>query len=299
MSETKAAYLREWRKNNKEKNKEYDRKYRQKSVDKRRERDRTKYYIKKETETEEDRLKRKEYKKQYYLKNKERLSENMKSKHSLNRDRDNKRSRLWRIANPEQYKSRLVDYYQKNKEVILSKLKEETQKKQNDTLNAIICDRKNLVRSPLWEGYSYDPESGELIREFYNSGNRKIGVIGNRSNGYLIFGKNCRYYRVNRIAYEIMTNQKIPIGKVIDHINGIKTDNSWSNLRLTTPRGNSQNKEIHRQGRLVGYTFDKKRQLYVAQISINQKNKRLGYFTSELKAHQAYMQACDKIGEFR
>ena len=94
-----------------------------------------------------------------------------------------------------------------------------------------------------------------------------------------------------------MTNTKLPKGKVIDHVNGLKTDNAWSNLRLTTPRGNNQNKKIHRQGRLVGYTFDKKRQLYVAQISINQRAKRLGCFTSEIEAHQVYIKACEEIGE--
>lgn len=74
--------------------------------------------------------------------------------------------------------------------------------------------------------------------------------------------------------------------KEVDHINGIKNDNRIANLREVTPRQNQVNKEIHRNGHLPGTTHrgDK----WISQIWINNTNKYIGIYDTEIEAHIAY-----------
>jgi len=48
------------------------------------------------------------------------------------------------------------------------------------------------------------------------------------------------YIRVHRLVFETFVSE-IPQGYQIDHINTIRTDNSLENLRLCTPKENSNN----------------------------------------------------------
>ena len=68
---------------------------------------------------------------------------------------------------------------------------------------------------------------------------------------------------------------------VIDHIDGIKTNNSISNLRAVTDRENSQNQKCHRNGKLVGACFEKRiahrSKPWKAYIRINGVLKHLGH----------------------
>lgn len=48
-----------------------------------------------------------------------------------------------------------------------------------------------------------------------------------------------------------------------------------------------------------GVVFIKKRNEYIAQICVNNKNIRLGYFNNPMQAHEAYQKASIKYhGEF-
>jgi len=83
-----------------------------------------------------------------------------------------------------------------------------------------------------------------------------------------------------------------PKGEV-DHINGKTNDNKRENLRSATHRQNGQNKDIHRNGKLVGANFYKPTKTWRSQININGKVIHLGTFDTAQKAHEAYMKKCE------
>ncbi len=84
-------------------------------------------------------------------------------------------------------------------------------------------------------------------------------------------------------------------GKLADHWNGDSLDNQRHNLRATDTRGNCQNTKHHRKGKLVGATFDKRRHKWESKIYVAGKRKFLGYFDTELKAHNTYVIAAQNL----
>ena len=72
----------------------------------------------------------------------------------------------------------------------------------------------------------------------------------------------------------------------IDHENHTRDDNSNDNLRVVTNQQNCFNRS-----NVKGYTWDKSRKKWVAQIMLDGKNKNLGGFETEEDAHEAYLKA--------
>lgn len=88
---------------------------------------------------------------------------------------------------------------------------------------------------------------------------------------------------------------KCSAGYMSDHINGNSLDNRKSNLRIATNRENSQNRTIHRNGRLLGCYYHKQAKKWQADIKVNGSKKYLGLFKTEHEAHQAYMKAYNEL----
>mgnify|MGYP003647959551 CR=1 FL=1 len=78
--------------------------------------------------------------------------------------------------------------------------------------------------------------------------------------------------------------------QAVDHINRIKTDNRFENLRYCTDSENQWNRESVDNAK--GYYFTKNK--WRTTIRINGKKKYLGMFDNEEEAHQAYLDAKDK-----
>jgi hypothetical protein len=83
----------------------------------------------------------------------------------------------------------------------------------------------------------------------------------------------------------------------VDHANGVTLDNRRSNLRIVTIRQNNQNTRKHRAGRLVGATFHKQANRWMAQIGIDGKQIYLGLFPTEQAAHEKYLEALTNLKE--
>lgn len=107
-----------------------------------------------------------------------------------------------------------------------------------------------------------------------------------------------RNYRENGKQHSISMQREI-LGlkrrdrRIGDHWNGDTLDNQRGNLRITDSRGNSQNRKIHRAGKLVGASFRKANGKWQARIRVGSEEKHLGYFPTELKAHETYLEAVE------
>jgi hypothetical protein len=83
----------------------------------------------------------------------------------------------------------------------------------------------------------------------------------------------------------------------VDHINGIRDDNRYINLRVVTRSVNMQNQRqprSHYRGRTskyLGVSFRHERNKWIATINVDGKSRRIGSFDSEEDAHKAYVEA--------
>lgn len=118
------------------------------------------------------------------------------------------------------------------------------------------------------------PERNGSRAEYING----QGYIRIRDNGKEILG--------HRLAWRLHYG-KWPKGH-IDHINGIKTDNRISNLRVVDARQNGTNRWTHIAGRLPGASRVYKSDKWRAYIVINGKHKHIGCFKTEKQASLAY-----------
>ncbi len=139
-------------------------------------------------------------------------------------------------------------------------------------------------------GLSYEPETGAITDGHRLATGRPMPI------GYLRISRGGKSYYAHRVAWLLMTGEW---PGVVDHVNGDRADNRWSNLRLATPSQNSANARragINTTGR-KGVTPYRGR--FRAQICVCGQRKWLGDFTSIDEAASAYARAAtDAFGEF-
>jgi hypothetical protein len=149
-----------------------------------------------------------------------------------------------------------------------------------------------LTQSRLKELLHYDPETGLFTWLVSTSNCVKVGdVAGSVSHGYRIIKIDGKKYGAHRLAFLYITGN-LPENDT-DHINGIRDDNRWCNLREATRAENMQNKAPYKAGtsKYPGVYWHKQRQKWVAQITINGKQKHIGLFETEEEAYSAYCAA--------
>ena len=151
---------------------------------------------------------------------------------------------------------------------------------------------EKLTQDRLKQLVSYDPESG-LIRWAGEKRSRvKIGaLVGSKmKKGYLRAGIDKRLYMCHVIAW-LYVYGDFPEGQ-IDHINGVKDDNRISNLRISTPSGNAQNKKHARSDSKSGLMGAlRSGGSWIARLTTNGETTYLGKFKSPEDASKAYINA--------
>ena len=147
----------------------------------------------------------------------------------------------------------------------------------------------------------YNPDTGaftwKVNRNGYGGGVKPGDVAENlNDSGYIVIRPGAKHYRAHRLAWLFMTGEWPTFE--IDHINGVRTDNRWCNLRRSCREHNAQNIGGPRSDNTSGYLgvhWNTRRGKWVAQIKAFGKRHHLGYFPTPELAHAAYLKAKDEL----
>lgn len=145
----------------------------------------------------------------------------------------------------------------------------------------------------LRELLSYDPITGIFTWKVRPANRCQIGQVAGRiaNTGYRqISVENVRYL-AHRLAWLYVTGEW-PSGD-LDHRNGAKDDNRFSNLRECVAHENMQNAGLNKNNTsgFTGVTWNKKSGKWEAQIGVRRKLIKLGLFVKPEEAALAYKNA--------
>ena len=153
----------------------------------------------------------------------------------------------------------------------------------------------------LQEVLSYNGSTGEftwLVRRGTQGAGKVAGTVG--LNGYKKIRFKRRELQAHRLAWYMKTGED-PGVHTVDHINRIKTDNRFENLRLAThsqQQGNQLVSSSNTSG-FRGVSFCKRKNKWRVQLQIIGDVRFLGYFATKQEAAVAYRKAATAyFGEF-
>lgn len=147
--------------------------------------------------------------------------------------------------------------------------------------------RKLPTQNRIKELLDYNQETGHFtcIKDIgRRKAGQRIGAIN--GNGYVQILLDGHIYKAHRLAFVYMTGQD-PKDQ-IDHKNGCRSDNSWSNLRECTGLENRQNQQKPSHGKTskhIGVSYEKRDNAWIATVQINKKQYHK-YCKSEEEALQ-------------
>ena len=161
---------------------------------------------------------------------------------------------------------------------------------------------QDITQEQLKERLHYDPDTGEFTWTKKHMVHKKRSVAGHLENtGYISIRLIYRPYLAHRLAFLYMIGS-FPSCQV-DHINGIRHDNRWFNLRAAhgNQPTNLQNRREPNKGSKSGslgvsWRPDKKK--WKARIHVNYKEIHIGYFDSKEEASAAYFKKKKEVHEF-
>jgi hypothetical protein len=157
------------------------------------------------------------------------------------------------------------------------------------------------LQKRLREALAYSPDTGAWTRlvdgRWGKVVQRKAGYLNKQ--GYVIILFDGKNRRASRLAWLYMTGSWPK--RDLDHVNGIKSDNRWNNLRLATRTQNIANGRIRKDNTsgFKGVSFRKLDRKWVPQLRFRGKSKYLGCFDTPEKAYAAYVSAArETFGEY-
>ena len=148
---------------------------------------------------------------------------------------------------------------------------------------------------------SYDPKTGIFLRTGAYCASlegKEAGALNYK--GYVRIYIDGSFYMAHRIAWAMMnSSQDVP--EHIDHENGNRSDNRWSNLRKCSNAENLWNREAQSNNKLgiKGVHFCNRKRKFIAKIMVHGKQIQLGEFFSKEEASAAYVGAAKLLhGDF-
>ena len=143
----------------------------------------------------------------------------------------------------------------------------------------------------------YEPETGIFYWIQRDTQKDKIGKNASiiRSHGYLNICIDSQYYYTHRLAW-FYAHGEWP--KIIDHINGDRTDNRIVNLRSVDQRCNVQNvvkPRKHNKSQVLGAV--KSKYGFYVRLQHNKKQIYLGHYKTAEEAHNVYLKAKRQLHE--
>ena len=152
------------------------------------------------------------------------------------------------------------------------------------------------TKTQLESRLSYAPEEGAFYWLVDNQHPKaRKGMRAGRVNalGRAQIGLDNKQIFVHRLVWLFETG--VWHDAMIDHINGDPLDNRFQNLRLSNHKLNGQNQKAHRpknkSTQLIGSSWHKGCNRFIAFIKLDGKRKHLGYFDTAAEAHAAYLTA--------
>jgi len=158
---------------------------------------------------------------------------------------------------------------------------------------------QKLTQKRLKELFNYDPDTGIWTYLKSTTNWIKVGHLAgsiNKATGYRQIQINYKTYPSSRLAWLYMKGY-FPEHDM-DHINRIRSDDRWCNLRHVSRRCNLRNVGITGKNTsgIVGVYKDINRNYWKAAIRINKKLINIGNFKKKIDAVKARWQAEIKHG---
>ena len=148
-----------------------------------------------------------------------------------------------------------------------------------------------LTQERLKELFHYDAETGVFTRLIAINGNAKAGpILGGASKYYLYIGIDNSKHLAHRLAW-LYVHGEWPKDQ-LDHIDGVRRNNSIKNLRNVTNSVNAQNRKCAGSISTTGFLgVSKHRDKFRATIMLNGEYRHIGNYETAESASEAYLKA--------
>ncbi len=137
-----------------------------------------------------------------------------------------------------------------------------------------------ITQAQLKELLHYDPDTGVFTYRVNRGGQCRGNCAGYlTSQGYIMIQIAHRAYKAHRLVFLYMVGS-FPINDT-DHINGIKSDNRWSNLRDVTASVNVHNRSkppTNNNTGVTGVSWSEHHRRWNVRIMVKKRRLSLGYF---------------------
>lgn len=150
-----------------------------------------------------------------------------------------------------------------------------------------------ITAAQLREVLNYNPDAGVFTWRTSTGQRSKPGNVAGtlHHEGYIRIGVLGAYYAAHRLAWLYMTGEWP--ASVTDHIDGVRSNNRFQNLRSVNHKTNSENQRPHGRGSISGIlgVYSAPGGRWIARIRSGKTLTNLGTYSTIPAASAAYIEA--------